>query len=84
MLWQDFIFTIGSLVFALALLPSVLGPHKPALASSVMTGSVLFIFAVTYITLGLIFSAISVCLTAIMWTILAIQKWRQSTSEVKC
>ncbi len=75
--WQDLIFTVGSIIFAIALLPSILGPHKPALASSAMTGTVLYIFSATYITLDLIFSAFAVLTTALMWTILAVQKARQ-------
>lgn len=76
-MWQDIIFTTGSLIFAIALLPSILGPDKPAVSSSVMTGSVLYVFSATYFSLGLVFAAFSVLSTAILWTILAVQKYRQ-------
>lgn len=75
-MWQDFVFTAGSLIFAVALWPSVRSIHKPALASSIMTATVLFLFAITYTTLGLTFSAITTMVTASMWTTLAIQKYR--------
>ncbi len=76
MSWQDSVFTIGSIILGIALLPSMLGPNKPELATSVMTSCVLYFFAFTYSSLGLVFSTIAVGLTAIMWTILAIQKWK--------
>lgn len=76
-MWQDLIFTAGSIIFALALMPSILGPHKPALASSITTASVLYVFAATYLTLDLIFSAVATFTTGAMWTALAIQKYRQ-------
>lgn len=53
MLWQDWVFAIGSLIFAAALIPSVRGQDKPALSTSLTTGSVLIIFALTYLTLSL-------------------------------
>lgn len=77
-MWQDFIFTVGSIIFAFALIPSILGPHKPALASSAMTGTVLFIFSLTYLSLNLIFSACATFITGLMWSTLAIQKYYQS------
>lgn len=76
-MWQDFIFTAGSIIFAIALMPSILSPHKPAIASSVMTGAVLYVFAATYLSLDLIFSACATLTTAAMWSILAFQKMRQ-------
>jgi hypothetical protein len=75
--WQDFMFTIGSIIFAIALLPSIFSPHKPALTSSIMTGSVLYMFSMTYFTLDLTFSALSTLMTAGMWSTLAVQKCRQ-------
>jgi hypothetical protein len=76
MLWQDLVLTIGSLIFAFALIPSVLSKDKPALTTSVTTGVVLFIFAFVYVTLSLWFSAVTTAFTGIVWSILAIQKIR--------
>jgi uncharacterized membrane protein len=72
--WQDIVIAVGSLVFAIALVPSVLSHHKPALWTSTVTGTVLVLFAVTYASLSLWYATLTTSLTAIMWIILAIQK----------
>jgi len=74
---QDLILTVGSLIFVVALIPSVLSEHKPALSTSASSGIVLFIFAGVYISLHLWFTAISTSLTGTLWIILAIQKFMQ-------
>lgn len=74
MLWQDWVLTAGSALFAFALLPSVLGKDKPAVSTSFMTGTVLLIFAFVYWTLSLWISTITTVITAILWLTLAIQK----------
>jgi len=75
---QDIILAIGSLIFAFALLPSVLGKDKPALWTSVVTGTVLVIFAITYATLSLWYATITTALAAFLWIVLAIQKLSQT------
>jgi hypothetical protein len=72
----DAIFAVGSLFFAAALLPSVFGPDKPALWTSITTGFWLVVFAVTYMTLDLNFAAASTALSGALWLTLAAQKWR--------
>jgi hypothetical protein len=72
--WQDIVLAVGSLIFAAALLPSILCEHKPALWTSIMTGSVLIVFAVTYATLSLWYAMVTTSLTAVMWAVLAVQK----------
>lgn len=75
MFWQDYIFTAGSIIFIIALLPSVFSKDKPALSTSLMTGTVLAIFAFNYTTLSLWFSATSTALTSATWFFLAVQKY---------
>jgi hypothetical protein len=77
MAWQDIVLTAGNYIFAIALLPSVFGPDKPALSSSLMTGSVLALFGVVYLSLGLVSSTFSVALTSFIWFVLAYQQWRR-------
>ena len=74
MIWQDIVLSIGQWVFAIALLPSVFGKDKPALVSSLITGSVLTVFAFTFATLSLWISAISTVLVSLIWFVLAGQK----------
>lgn len=72
--WQDYVIAVGSIIFVIALIPSVLGKHKPALSTSLLTGTVLLVFAMTYLTLSLWFAAITTTLTATLWYVLAVQK----------
>jgi hypothetical protein len=73
MQWQDVAITIGTVIFVIALVPSILSKDKPAVPTSMMTGSVLVVFTVVYISLALWFSAIATGVTAILWYILALQ-----------
>jgi len=79
--WQDIVLSVGSWIFTIALIPSVLSKDKPALSSSVMTASVLTIYVVVYITLSLSMSAASTALVAAMWYTLAIQKYVQGRTK---
>lgn len=65
--------SVGSWVFTIALIPSVLSKDKPALSSSAMTAVVLTGYVVVYITLSL-WAAASTLLVAGMWYTLAVQK----------
>lgn len=74
MIWQDYIFVVGQVVFIVALLPSIFSEHKPELLTSVMTGLVLLVYAGTFYSMGLVYGAISTAITAACWLILAYQR----------
>jgi hypothetical protein len=80
MQWQDMVFTVGSLVFIIALLPSVFSKNKPDIRTSTGTAVILTVFAATYYSLGLYFSAVVTALTAIVWAFLAWQKYSEPAS----
>lgn len=73
-MWQDYVLAAGSVIFALALLPAVLGPGSPPASTSGTTAGVLYSFAVVDVTLGLTFTALTTVATALLWTTLLIQK----------
>lgn len=75
--WQDIILTIGNLFLAASLIPSVISSNKPALSTSLLTGSILFMFAVVYATLSLWVSVFATILNVLLWFVLALQKYRQ-------
>jgi hypothetical protein len=82
--WQDIVLAICVLVFNLALVPSIFGESKPALATSVL--NVFFMLAVVtvYFNLHLWYSAIMNSINTVLWAILAIQKLLpQSTKNHK-
>lgn len=68
-MWHDWVFTIGGLVFILALLPSVFGPNenKPSWITSLGTMIVLIVFAYTYFDLNLETSGWTTLVTAGFW-----------------
>ena len=74
--WQDWVLTIGQIIFIIALFPSILSKDKPALQTSLLTAAVAFSIAVVYVTLSVQFAAISAALNGVLWLILAIQKYR--------
>jgi hypothetical protein len=73
-MWQDVILTIGSFLFSVALIPTIQGPVKPPLRTSLVTGLTLVVFAICYVTLGLYLAALSGALTAGAWLLLAWQR----------
>lgn len=75
-MWADFIFATGGWIFAIALLPSVLGPSKPALFTSALTGSVIGVYAVTFVVMGLWLSAVANGVNCCLWTCMYIQARR--------
>jgi hypothetical protein len=77
MTWQDILLTIGSILLLVALLPSVRAKDKPIVTTSLLTGTVLFVFAIIYASLDLWFSAAITVLTSTTWLVLAYQKARQ-------
>ena len=74
MTWQDIVLSVGSWLFLIALLPSIFGKDKPPLFTSLLTGTVLIVFAITYYTLHLGLSVVSTATLGIAWLTLALQK----------
>lgn len=76
MLWQDLVLTGGSVIFAAALVPSVVSANKPAFWTSLSTAVVLVVFAGVYVSLSLWFSSVITFITALLWFTLSFQKLR--------
>jgi hypothetical protein len=74
--WQDIVLAVGSLLLAVALIPSLRSKDKPALATSLLTASCLAVFAVVYASLELWYSTTTTSLTSLLWFILAYQRLR--------
>jgi hypothetical protein len=73
MSWQDVVLTAGSVPLLLALLPTVTGPDKPAVVTALCQGAVLLVFAATYTTLGLYFTALVTLLSGVLWLVIMAQ-----------
>lgn len=72
--WQDFVFTFGSIVLFMSLVPTAFGKDKPALLTSLPTGALLLLFSITYESLGLTVSAISTVPTGLLWLVIGMQR----------
>ncbi len=75
--WQDLVFSIGSWIFIICIIPTIRGKQKPEFSTSSITSIVLSIFALTYLTLGLWLSFVATVGTSICWGILAYQRYKQ-------
>lgn len=76
-LWQDIVISVGGYIFLAALVPSIIGKDKPAISTSITTGSVLLAFAFAYSTLSLWSSVFSTLLMSFAWFFLGWQKYRE-------
>ncbi len=76
-MWQDYLFMVGNFILGAALIPTILAKEKPTLLTSGLTGGILFLYCMTFATLGLFLAAIAVGVNASLWIVLLIQKWRK-------
>lgn len=67
------IFGVGSFLFALALVPSVVRQNAPARSTSLLTAAVLTVFLYPYITLHYWLSTVTDAITAGLWWVLLVQ-----------
>lgn len=70
---------IGSSIFSLALIPSVLDENKPDAKTSFITATVLVSFCICYGTLGLWISFVATLICMLLWWVLFFQKIAQKT-----
>jgi hypothetical protein len=74
------IFTVGSIILVVALLPSILGPDKPAVWTSALVASVLWWFTGAYaIGLHFVCAGVTSGVAATGWTILLCQAIARET-----
>ena len=76
MMPQDWIFSVGAWIFALAFIPSFRKREYPNISTSAITGTVLLVYVFNYLSLGLWISAISGSLTVFCWYAMLYLKWR--------
>lgn len=73
-MWQDTAMAGSSLILASALIPTILGKEKPALATSLLTGVMLSVLAVSLGTLSLWAACAATTVSALGWFTLAGQR----------
>lgn len=81
MKWTDLVFSLGSVVFIVGLLPAVLDSRtRIPLKTSLPTGAVLVVYGLTFALMGLWLSAASSLVTASMWLRLVQRGWSRGES----
>jgi len=73
-MWQDYVMAFVGYLFAFALVPSVLGKHKPARWTCLMTFAGLVAIATAVGSLGLWQTLVADTITALLWLILLLQR----------
>ncbi len=69
---------IAIVSFNIALFPSLLSKDKPALKTSLLTGTMSLVLGFSEMTLGLWLAAIATIVNGCLWLILAYQKKRST------
>ena len=78
MQWQDLVLSGAAFVVTLSLIPTILGKDKPALATSILTTTVIALVSFAFATLHLWAAALTNGLASAAWLVLALQKFRQN------
>lgn len=76
--WQDIVLATSTLVFNIALLPSVFGKRKPALGTCLLTSTFLIANVTVYFSLSLWYAAIMASINFSLWATLLIQVYSRT------
>ena len=77
MVWQDWVISIGQIILAAALIPTIRHKDKPPLLTSITTATVIGIISCTFLTLQLWFSAGTASISSAGWFLISYQKYKQ-------
>lgn len=80
---QDIIISVGNMIFAVSLLPSIVSDKKPNKFTSLSTAITLFVFCGTFATLNMEFSAVMSWINGSLWSILFGQQFLKERKERK-
>lgn len=75
MQWQDWVITIGQIIFIVSLIPTLKGKDKPPVLTSIPTGIVLLVFGITQYSLGLVASTFTSAILGTLWIAVGTQKY---------
>ena len=78
---QDVVFTIGTSIFTVSLVPTLRDAQKPPLLTSMPTTIVLATFAISFASLHLWFSAGAAAVECCFWGAVAYQRYSQRPAE---
>lgn len=81
MSWQDLTLGAVSIIFVIALVPTLRSRDLPPVSTSAITATGLYANAIVFITLGLWFATLTCFAGAVAWSILARRKRRMETER---
>jgi len=76
MIWQDVAIMVGSFGLTGALIPAIKAKRAPPKSTCLVFGSILCVFAMAFVTLGLWLSFIAHIAGCVVWFVLAHQNRR--------
>lgn len=76
MAWQDLVLAIGGFIIAAGIIPTILSPAKPPIATTVIITVTLAIFTATFASLGLWFTVAATAAQGVLWAIVLWQTVR--------
>ncbi len=72
--WQEVVPVVGNIIFAAALIPSILSKHKPHRWTCAMTAGVLSVYVFTFWDMSLWYWSLATLATTTAWFVLLFQK----------
>lgn len=76
-MWQDYVFTVGTVVFAIGLIPTLKFKKYPSLSTCFTTACVMCAYSIANATLGLWLTSLSVAVTCGLWLYMALAQLKQ-------
>ena len=73
MSWQDLVLAVGGFVIAAGIIPTIVGPVKPAITTSATIFVVLGVSTVAFASLGLWLTAAGAAIQFVLWGIVLAQ-----------
>lgn len=73
--WQDWVIALGSFMFFIALIPTIISKDKPDIRTIVITAIGMTAFTITYGSMKLWYGMTMSALTTLAWYVLWYQKW---------
>jgi len=77
--WQDLVFSLGSIVFTIALIPAIIEKRYPPMSTCITTAIMLVVYAITDATLNLWLSTIAAIMSAAIWAMMGVKQIEQHT-----
>ena len=81
MAWQDLVLSIGGFIIAAGIIPTILSPAKPPIATSTIIVTTLAVFTFTFATLGLWATVAATAAQSLLWAVVPAQSFRARSAS---